>query len=63
MHGAGVGYSNDLIIYLSDQKGMLYSRSRLAIWEEVSCKQVVCFAKSFFCSEVYANHDIEMPCN
>jgi len=45
MHGAGVGYNNDLLIYLSDQTGMLYSQSRLAIWEKLSCEQMACFAK------------------
>lgn len=45
MHGAGVAYNDDLIIYLSDQTGMLYSQSRLAIWEKLSCERVVCFAK------------------
>lgn len=63
MHGAGVGYNNDLIIYLSDQTGVLYSQSRLAIWEKLSCKQVVCFAKSSFCTKVYTKHDIEILCN
>lgn len=45
MRGAGVGYNNDVIIYLSDQTGMLYSQTRLAIWEKLFCEQVVCFAK------------------